>query len=55
MSVSTKHKLLPQVESFLSQSPLASVVGGEHFPNAQVHLIATIDPDQARRSRTFTI
>ncbi len=49
MSVATQHKLLPEVEAFLSQSPLASFVGGEHFPNARGNLIATIDPGSGEK------
>ena len=49
MSVTTQHKLLPEVETFLNQSPFASFVGGEHFANAQGNLIATIDPGSGEK------
>ena len=44
MNATLQLKLLPEVEAFLTQSPLASFVGGEHFLNADSNLIATIDP-----------
>lgn len=44
MSVATQHTLLPEVQSFLDQSPLASFVGGKHYPSEQGNVLATIDP-----------
>ncbi len=44
MSVSTKVQLLPEVESFLQQSPFASFVGGKAFPAASGNLVGSIDP-----------
>ncbi|MAP09896.1 MAG: aldehyde dehydrogenase [Rhodopirellula sp.] len=44
MSVATQHTLLPEVQSFLDQSPLASFVGGKAFPSEQGNVLATIDP-----------
>ncbi|MCL4121415.1 UNVERIFIED_CONTAM: hypothetical protein GTU68_049704 [Idotea baltica] len=49
MSVSTKVELLPQVEAFLSQSPLASFVGGNNFPSAAGNVVATIDPGSGEK------
>lgn len=49
MSVALRLQLLPAVESFLSQSPLASFVGGKHFPNAGGRLVATIDPGSGQK------
>ncbi|OYP37225.1 aldehyde dehydrogenase family protein [Rhodopirellula sp. MGV] len=49
MSTTLELKLLPEVESFLSQSPLASFVGGESFPNADGNLVATIDPGSGEK------
>ena len=49
MSATLQLKLLPEVESFLSQSPLTSFVGGEHFPNAEGNLIATTDPGSGEK------
>lgn len=44
MSIATQHTLLPEVQSFLDQSPLASFVGGNAFPSEGGNVIATIDP-----------
>jgi acyl-CoA reductase-like NAD-dependent aldehyde dehydrogenase len=44
MSIATQHNLLPEVETFLSQSPMASFVGGKPFTGASKNLIPTIDP-----------
>ncbi|GAB5405656.1 MAG: aldehyde dehydrogenase family protein [Aureliella sp.] len=44
MSTTLQLDLLPEVRSFLSQSPLQSFVGGKNFPNASGNVIATIDP-----------
>jgi acyl-CoA reductase-like NAD-dependent aldehyde dehydrogenase len=44
MSSTIPFHLLPEVESFLSQSPLAGFVGGKDFPNADGKLVATFDP-----------
>ncbi|MCC9644720.1 aldehyde dehydrogenase family protein [Rhodopirellula sp. JC740] len=44
MSVASQQSLLPEVQSFLDQSPLPSFVGGKPLPNANGNLVATIDP-----------
>ncbi len=49
MSIATQHNLLPEVETFLSQSPMASFVGGEHFTSATNQLIETIDPGSGEK------
>ena len=49
MSIATQLNLLPEVETFLSQSPIASFVGGKHFPSASKSLIATIDPGSGEK------
>ncbi len=49
MSVATPHSLLPEVQSFLDQSPLSSFVGGKNFTNASNNLISTIDPGSGEK------
>ncbi|QDV66045.1 aldehyde dehydrogenase family protein [Crateriforma conspicua] len=49
MSVTLQLNLLPEVEAFLDQSPLASFVGGKNFPNADGNLVATIDPGSGQQ------
>lgn len=49
MSSTLQLPLLPEVESFLGESPMSSFVGGEHFPNADGNLIATIDPGSGEK------
>ncbi|MCC9658853.1 aldehyde dehydrogenase family protein [Rhodopirellula halodulae] len=44
MNVASQQSLLPEVQSFLDQSPLPSFVGGKPLPNANGNLVATIDP-----------
>lgn len=44
MSATIPIQLLPEVESFLGQSPFSSFVGGEHYPNGDGNLIASSDP-----------
>ncbi len=44
MTIAAPTQLLPEVEAFLSASPLASFVGGQDFPAAAGDLIPTIDP-----------
>ncbi|WP_149495205.1 aldehyde dehydrogenase family protein [Roseiconus lacunae] len=49
MSTALQLTLLPEVETFLSQSPLQGFVGGKNFPNADGNLIATIDPGSGEK------
>ena len=49
MSAAIQHQLLPEVETFLSQSPLAGFVGGKQYPNADGKVIATIDPGSGQK------
>lgn len=49
MTLATQQKLLPEVEAFLSQSPLKAFVGGKEFPNASGNLVATIDPGSGEK------
>jgi aldehyde dehydrogenase (NAD+) len=44
MTIAALNQLLPEVEAFLSASPLASFVGGQDFPSASGETIPTIDP-----------
>ncbi|MCD0462449.1 aldehyde dehydrogenase family protein [Roseiconus lacunae] len=50
MSTALQLTLLPEVETFLSQSPLQGFVGGKNFPNADGNLIATIDPGSGEKN-----
>ena len=49
MSSTLQLQLLPEVESFLNKSPLASFVGGEDFSNADGNVVATIDPGSGQK------
>lgn len=49
MTATLPHQLLPEVETFLSQSPLASFVGGNHFANAGGNVVSTIDPGSGQK------
>ncbi|MEM6688077.1 MAG: aldehyde dehydrogenase family protein [Planctomycetota bacterium] len=49
MTSTLQVRLLPEVDSFLGESPLPSFAGGEPLSNAQENLIATIDPGSGQR------
>lgn len=49
MTATAELNLLPEVESFLGQSPFSSFVGGEHFPSGQGRLIASYDPGSGEK------
>ena len=44
MSTTTQIELLPEVEKFLTQSPMPSFVGGQDFSAASGKTVVTIDP-----------
>lgn len=48
MSTSTDIQLLPEVETFLNQSPFPSFVGGKELPAASGKTVASIDPGSGR-------
>ena len=44
MSVATRSHLLPEVQKFLSKSPLKGMIGGREMPSSNAELFATCDP-----------
>lgn len=49
MTVATKLDLLPEVETFLSQSPLPACIGGQDITAASGEILATIDPGSGEK------